>query len=162
MSYASPKEMAYDDEEILDRLIGPEGKIPDYPPGLCFSLSGDTIKAIGAEGIKPDDSMRFSAMGEVTSVYVGREDCRIELQVSHFAGPDGKFQELEMPSHLCLCGPELNKMELEADCERGDTIHLIGEARLEGKSDTEWAGEQYSFQVTKLTYEDESDEAREG
>ena len=53
-------------------------------------------------------------------------------------------------------------MGLEADCERGDTIHLIGTVRVESVSSTEWGGDRVTLQVTELTYaEDESSEARD-
>jgi hypothetical protein len=43
----------------------------------------------------------------------------------------------------------------------GDTIHLIGEARLEHMSSTEY-GARCMLQITQLGFEDESTESREG
>jgi hypothetical protein len=163
MAFASLKSLAYNDEDHFEHLRkmtnGPE--LPEYPPGLCFSVPLSDLEAVGAEDGDPDDTMRFSAMGEVTNVFKGREDCRIELRLTEFAGEDGKFCELSVPPCICLCGPELEKMELEADCERGDTIHLIGTVRLESVSDSEYGGEMACLQITELTCEDESTEARE-
>lgn len=161
MTYNSPKDMALTDDQILDHLMGSEGKVPDYPSSLMFSLDKATLETIGVAGIKPDDNMRFACMGEVTSIYASREDCRIELEVNEFAGPDGKFQDLERPAHLCLCGPELEKMDLDPDAERGDLIHLIGTARMESMMDSEF-GDNACFQITELTFEDESSESRDG
>lgn len=135
---------------------------PEYPSGLCFSLTQDDLERAGAESGEPGASMRFSAMGEVTSIFKGIDTCRIELQIGEFAGDDGKFFDLENPAYICLCQDELEKMDLDDDCERGDLIHLIGTARLESLSDTEYGGQMCSLQVVELSFEDESAESREG
>lgn len=156
--------IAYSDEELYDQAVmmhgGPEPS--DYPPGCKFSVSGADLKRAGLTDTTPNDSIRFSAMGVVTSVFNGREDCRVELELTELAGPDGKFADLDNPAHICLCGPELEKMDLEADCERGDTIHLIGRARVESRSENEYVGNVCTLQITELKYEDESSESREG
>ena len=162
MGFQSLRSMAYDDDEMLDRMIGPDFTPPEHPPGLMFSISKDDLEKAGAVGGDPDDTMRFSAMCEVTSVFRGRQDCRIELEMTMFAGEDGKFFDLSQPAHICLCGPELEKLELDDDAERGDMIHLIGTARMGSSSDTEWGGQTTMLQITELTCEDESNEAREG
>ncbi len=164
MALASLKSLAYDDEEQWDRKKGmPDGyEPPEYPGGCCFSLPLAELERAGGQG-KPGDTMRFSAMGEVTSIYTAIDDCRIELCLNEFAGEDGKFFELTMSPHICLTQAELGKIDLEADCERGDMIHLIGTARLESVSDSEFGGQVAALQVTELTYaENESDESREG
>jgi hypothetical protein len=157
-------DLQHDDEDLYDLGKGMPGSYepPEYPTGLMFSLCAADLESAGAEGAKPGDCMRFSAMGEVTSVFQSREDARVELEVAQFAGEDGKFFDLVEPLHICLCEGELTKMGLDCDCERGDTIHLIGEARVENCSDTEYGGERCGFQTTRLTFEDESDESREG
>lgn len=157
------KSMAYDDYERYQRsghgATDPEP--PEHPLNLRFSLASEDMEKAGAEGGDIDDVMHFSAMGEVTSIMTGRDDSRIEFQIGQFAGADGKFFELSQPAHICLCGPELEKIGLDADCERGDMIHLIGTVRMEGRSDTEWGGDTVSLQVTELTFEDESTESRD-
>lgn len=156
--------LQYDDEEMFDQSVkmhgGPEPS--EYPSGCCFSVSESDLEKAGLSDTAPNDSVRFSAMGVVTSMFNGREDCRVELELTELAGPDGQFADLDNPAHICLCGPELEKMGLEADCERGDTIHLIGRARVESRFDSEYAGSVCTLQVTDLKYEDESSESREG
>lgn len=161
MSYANPKSMEYSDDELLDRYMGSEPEMPCFPPGLCFTLNKESLAEMGVEGIKPDEIMRFSAMGEVISIYAATDDCRIELELHELAGPDGKFHDMEMPAHICLCAAELEKMDMEADCERGDMIHLIGMARMKSRSESEF-GDSACFQIEELVAEDESEEAREG
>lgn len=162
MGWAGLKSVEYSDEEKYDRMAGPSMEPPDYPPGLCFMICKDDLVKAGAEGGEPNDTMRFSAMGEVTSVFQGREDCRIEVSLNEFAGEDGKFFDLACPACICLCGPELEKIELSGNAERGDMIHVIGTARLESMSSTEWGGDMATLQVVEMTYEDESEESREG
>ena len=86
-----------------------------------------------------------------------------------FAGDDGKFIDLddddEMPwmaPSICMRGPDLDKLGLEADCELGDTIHLIGTVRLESLSNDGFSGERARLQIVELSFEDESSESREG
>lgn len=158
-------DMAHDDDRLYDLSKGmpDDYEPPEYPGGLCFSLTKEDLAKAGADGGEPGATMRFSAMGEVTSIFKGIDDCRIELEITQFAGEDGKFFEPSQPGCICLCGPELEKMDLEADCERGDLIHLIGTARMESSSSTEWGGDMVCLQITELTYaEDESQESRGG
>ncbi len=157
-------DMAHDDDDLYDlsRGMGPDYEPPEYPGGLCFSLCASDMKSADCEGAKPGAVMRFSMMGEVTSIFQGTDNCRVELKVEQFAGEDGKFLDLTEPCHICLEDGQLMKMGLEADCERGDTIHLIGEACVQSRSDTEYGGERCMFQVTKMNFEDESTESREG
>ena len=153
--------MEHDDDQKHDLSKGMprDWEPPDYPTGLQFSISKEDLEqASGSDSGKPDDTMRFAAMGEVTSIFLGREDCRIELEISQFAGEDGKFFDLDMPTHICLCGPDLEKLELDADCERGDMIHLIGTVRMESASSTEYGGDMVTLQITELSVEDESTE----
>lgn len=163
-------DMAHDDEQLYDLAKDmPKGyEPPEYPSGLCFSIPKSVLDATGGEDGSPDDTMRFSAMGEVTSVFRGRDNCRVELRLTQFAGEDGKFTDLDedddrpwMTPSICLCGPELGRMDLEADCELGDTIHLIGTVRLESLSNDGFSGEQARLQVIQLACEDESTESTE-
>jgi hypothetical protein len=162
MGWAALKSVELTDDEKVDHLMKVSGapEPPDYPAGLQFSISDDDLERAGIDA-KPGDSGRFSAMCEVTSTYETADDCRIELLMKQFAGEDGKLFDLSEPSHLCLCAPELEKLGLEADCEPGDMLHLIGVARMESSSNTALSGERATLQVIELTYEDESEEARE-
>lgn len=165
MAMKALRKMAYNDYERYQRsghgASDPEP--PEFPPNLQFSITAEDLEKAGGEDGDIDDVMHFSAMGEVTSIVCIREMTRVELQVGQFAGDDGKFFELSQPAYISLCGPELEKMEMEANCERGDTIHLIGTVRYEGHSDTEYGGDMVTLQITELTAaEDESEESRDG
>ena len=169
-----PVSIEYDDEDLYDRM-NPEYEPPAYPYGCRFDLDESDLELAAGEKGKPGEVMNFSAIAEVTAVRAGKNDCRIELQIKQFAGEDGKFFDIEQPEQkegelsyfgstfgcISLCGPELDKMGLEADCDLGDTIHLIGEVCLEGLSRTEARGDVATLQITKLTFEDESSESTE-
>ncbi len=160
-----PQSLEYNDEERYDRERGmpDDYESPEYPGNMCFSITMEDLEKAGCVNGDPDDEMMFSAMGTVTSTFHGRESCRIELEVAQFAGEDGKFFDLSQPVHLCLCESELEKISLDDGAERGDTIHLIGRARLENKSSSEYGGDMACLQITHLTYEEnESAESREG
>lgn len=156
-------DMRHDDDQLYDmEKRMPEGyEAPEYPMGLSFSVTLADLAKAGGGGGMPGHTMRFSAMGDVTSVYHGMDSCRIELELNEFAGEDGKFFDLERPSHLSLTGEDCAKMELDTDAELGDMIHLIGSVRLDSLSKTEY-GECACLQITDLTFEDESAESRDG
>jgi hypothetical protein len=163
--------MAHDDEQLyeLSKGMPDDYDPPEYPGGLCFTLPVSVLEQVEAGDGDPGDAMRFSIMAEVTSVFRGMDDCRVELRITDFAGEDGKFVDLDddddmpwMAPSLCLCASELDKLGLEADCELGDTIHLMGTVRLESLSNDGFSGERAKLQITELTCaEDESEESRE-
>lgn len=172
--HRDPVDLEYDDDDLLDRMSA-SYEPPSYPYGCQFSLAEDDLEQAAGEKGRVGDVMRFAAMAEVTSVYSGTKDSRIELKINEFAGDDGKFFEITKDigdkddftyqrfGCLCLGTPELQKMGLEADCELGDLIHLIGDAKLESVSRTEKGGDIASLQITRLTFaEDESTESQEG
>lgn len=156
--------MAHTDDQIYDMSKGMprDWEPPEYPSGLCLCITKEDLAEAGGEGGEPGHTMRFSAMGEVTSVFKSMDDCRIELEIKQFAGEDGKFFDLSQSAYVCLCGPEMEKMDLDDDCERGDTIHLIGAVQMQSMSSTEYGGDMVTLQITDLTFEDESAESREG
>ena len=163
--------MAHSDEALYDLSKGREKDYepPEYPSGLCFSIPQSVLEEAGADDGEPDDTMRFSVMAKVTSVFRGRDDSRVEMRVMQFAGEDGKFIDVgdddDMPwmcPSICLCGPDLEKLELEADCELSDMLHLIGTVRLESLSNDGFSGERALLQIVELAVEDESAESREG
>jgi hypothetical protein len=167
------RDLELDDEEKWD--LGkdlPEGsEPPDYPSGLTLTLSEGDLERVGCCEGEPGDTTRFAAMGEVTAVHQSEDDARVELQIGEFAGEDGKFIELEHPAYICLTHRELGKMSLDCDCEVGDLIHLIGEAKLVSISrmkgfamdedDEPDPINMATLQVTHLGFEDESSESRE-
>jgi len=173
VTWAALQSLQHDDEDRYDLEKGmpDDWEAPDYPSGCCFSISKADLAKAGCEDGEPGDTCRFSAMGEVTSIFKSVDSCRIEIELQQFAGEDGKFFELDQggdnafpgnPS-IYLCQRELEKMGLEADCERGDLIHLVGTARMESASSTEYGGDMHCLQITELSAaEDESDESRNG
>lgn len=164
LSLRQMKSVAHNDEDMYDLSKGmpKDYDPPEYPSGLSFCVSKEDLERADADGGEPGATMRFSAMGEVTSCFKGMDSCRIEVTLNQFAGEDGKFFELSQPACICFNGPELEKVELSDNAERGDMIHLIGTARLESTSSTEYMGDMACLQILELSYEDESHESREG
>ena len=163
-------DLELDDDEKYDLGHGVDAEPPDYPSGLTMTLSEEDLEKIGCCEGEPGDTTRFAAMGEVTSVHQSEDDAGVDLQVGEIAGEDGKFVDLEHPAYLHLTHRELGKMGLDCDCEVGDTIHLIGEAklvrisRMKGFAMDEEDAEDINMatlQVTHLGFEDESAEGRE-
>ena len=162
MGFHALADLAHDDDDLFDMSKGmPEDyEPPAYPSGCCFTIKQSDLEQCGAEDGEPGEVMHFSAMAEVTSVFKSEDDCRIELEMMLFAGEDGKFCELQDPQPcICLTGAELEKMDLDGDCERGDLIHLQGSAKMVSHSSSEWGGEVCSMQIVQLSFaEDESTE----
>lgn len=164
-----PASLEYDDDDMLDRMPFPEAEPPNYPYGCRFDLACDDVEEAAGEVGTPGESMRFSAMATVTSVHCSEGNSRVELQIEQFAGEDGEFFDITQKGEeewhkfgcISLTGCELAKIDLEPDCELGDTIHLIGEVKLLGFDRHEERGDVCSLQITKLTYEDESEESRD-
>lgn len=177
MALRKLKSMEYDDFEKYDfsrKMSAGMPEPPDYPYGLNFSLKREDLeKAGGDPKAKPGATMPFSAIGEVTSCHESEDSCRIEVEFMEFAGSDGEFFALERPTSICLQKPELDKLDLDADCDIGDMIHLVGEACLrskdrikvydpDGEEDESKSYDSYSFQIERLSFEEESEESREG
>lgn len=160
MAWKALRSLEFSDDEKLDRMIGPEPKAMDYPMGMQFCISEDDLEKADAEDGDPGDTMRFAAMTTVTNIFRSRDGCSINLEMTEFAGEDGKFFPLSNPTSLCLTDAELEKLGLEPNCERGDTLHLMGTARLEHTSSTE-GGDMCCLQITEMTFEDESTESRD-
>lgn len=172
MALRNLKSMAHSDEALYDlsKGMGKDYEPPGYPSGLSFSIPQSVLDEAGGEDGNPDDTMQFAVMAEVTSIFRGRDDSRVEMRVTQFAGEDGKFIDVSddddnmpwMCPSICLQGADLEKLELEADCDLGDTLHLIGTVRLESMSNDGFSGERALLQITHLEVEDESSENREG
>lgn len=156
----APVDLGYDDDDMLDRMDAPDAQAPEYPTNLLFMINESDLEKAGGSGGGIGDVTGFAAMGEVVSVHASAEGNRVELCLNEFAGEDGKFFDLEMSGHIAFCDYELEKLGLDCDCEIGDMIHLIGEARLESIHRSQF-GEMASLQICKLTFEDESSESRE-
>ena len=162
MLSAPLKSMEYDDEEKVDRFLGPGVELPDHPPGLCFTMNKDQLEEISEGEAEPDAMLHFAAMGTVLSVTKDRKDgTRIELELAEFAGPDGKFEPLENPPAICLCDGEFDKLDVDDDCKKGDMLHLIGMARVERTNDPQFGEGSATLQITHLAVaENESEESR--
>ena len=170
----TPVSIEFTDDEKLDRMRpfdwSPTPEAPDYPGGCCFSVAEADLEKIGCEGGEPGDTCDFAAMATVTHCMNGLKGSRIELEITELAGEDGKFVTLSAPASISLCDPELEKMDLDADCEVGDMIHLIGTMRLESVARSRGLPEigldgmeTATLQIVALTYlEDESTESRGG
>ena len=78
MALRDLRSLAYDDDELYDKSRGmPDGwEPPEYPPGCCFSLPKADLMRMGGDGGRPGQTMRFSAMCEVTSVHDAIDDSR--------------------------------------------------------------------------------------
>lgn len=151
-----------DDDAKLDKMVGPEPTMPDYPTGMQFSLSEGDLEHAGAEDGKPGDTLRFSAMATVMNIFRTRDGCSINLEMTQFAGPDGKFFPLENPTSICLTQDELEKLDMNDDCERGDELHMIGTVRLENTSSTQYGGDMCCVQIIEMAaVENESEESRD-
>lgn len=150
--------LEYTDDEKIDRLIGPEPKAPDYPEGLSFSLGRDDLGKICEGPCEPGMTLQFMAMGEALSVYRGTDEIRIEVEFCMMAGADGKFAEMDQPPCICLCGSELEKLDLADDAEKGDMIHIIGTAKIVSTSSPRYGEDGVSLQIVEAAIEDESTE----
>lgn len=169
-----PVSLEYSDDDILDRMTA-DYEPPSYPYGCQFRICEDDLEQVAGEPGDIGDTMKFAAMAEVTAVHQSADGSRVELKITDFAGEDGDFVQIKDEPEgvddsapwlscgcVCLSQTELEKMGLEADCERGDLIHLVGELRLESISRTEQGGDVATLQITHLSYvEDESSESRE-
>jgi len=154
--------MEYDDEEKIDRMLGMGAPpdVPDYPEGLSFSIDKDDLSKICEGEPKPDATLHFGAMGTAIGVYRDRENVRIEVELREMAGPDGEFVSLDRPVAIRLCDGDCEKLDLDDDCEKGDTIHLIGTARVESTDSPQWGGDTVRLQIIEMDVEDESQETR--
>lgn len=169
LAFRSLKSLKHDDDDLyeMSRGMPDDYEPPEYPTGCCFTLTKEALAEIGGDGGEPGQTIQFSAICEVTSVFRSVKDSRVELKVTELAGPDGQYFNTDNTDNpwlapcICLRGAELEKIGLEADAEQGDLLHIFGSARLESLSSNEFSGEQASLQITDLDFEDESEEARE-
>lgn len=157
-------DLEYSDDEKYDQMVSrvePEDDGPDYPEGLKFMIMKSELAKFCDSDCEPGMTIRFAAMGTATSIDRGREDCRIEVELGEMAGEDGRFVELDMKPSICLCGPELEKIDLEEECEKGDMIHIVGTARVERVSSPAWGEDSVYLQIVEAAIEDESQENRD-
>lgn len=152
--------LEYTDEEKFDRMF-PEMPEPEiYPSGLMLMIDKADLGKLCDGECAPGMTLRFAAMGTATSVYRDSDSVRIEVELGQMAGENGQFAEMDRPPSICLCGPEMEKLDLAEECERGDMIHIIGSARVQSVSSPSYGGDMVGLQITEMCVEDESEENR--
>lgn len=72
---------------------------------------------------------------------------------------------VEMPEYpygcrICLCGPELSKLDIEEMPDVGDYIDIRAFARVTSVSDSGGGNRRIELQIEKLAFEDEDTEER--
>jgi hypothetical protein len=158
-----------DDEQydfIKNRLQVGAGDIepPEYPPGLCFTVTKANLEALGVDGATPDATVKFAAIARATSVNHSRTGCRIECEIDLLSLDGGEMVEMGdgMRPAISLDENDHERLDLDqAGCERGDMLHLIGTARIERTSDTEYGGKSACLQIIEASVESEDAEADE-
>lgn len=80
--------------------------------------------------------------------------------------PQSPAETSDYPYGLCICltDDELEKLDLDTDCEVGDTIHLVAFAKVTSRNETTVNGEskcRIELQITQLAVEDEDKEGEE-
>lgn len=82
------------------------------------------------------------------------------------AAPPMPQEAPDYPYGLCICLDQecLDKLELDSDCEVGDTIHLVAFAKVKACSEEVVNGERkcrIDLQITDLAVEDEDEEGEQ-
>lgn len=152
--------MAYDDDEILDRMMPGLPDVPDYPVGLRFTISDRVLELCDTDGdCGPGDTIRFALMGEAASVERKIDGCRIEIEIAFLALGEGTLTELDPMDRPCLCllDTELEKLDLDDAAERGDLIHMCGEARVDATNDPRYGDRTVTLQITDLQCVEDED-----
>lgn len=74
-------------------------RMPDYPPGLCISLTENELEKIGVDydDWMVGDSFHLFALAKITSISKNSTDdgdcCRVELQIQELAGHSEDSEE---------------------------------------------------------------------
>jgi hypothetical protein len=161
--------MALSDEELHDiaKLHSDDARpdLPDYPPGLCFTIQENWFEALGIRDPKPGATVGFAAFAKVTSVNLRTDGCRIELEFIMLSLDEGEFVELDegmsRPS-ICLDENDHDRLDLdEASAEKGHVLHVMGEARVMAVDDSRYGGKSVRLQIEEAVIEDESAETED-
>lgn len=160
--------MAHSDDELFDMAKARAGindsDIPEYPPGLRFTVRECCFERLGIDGaVQPGATVKFAAMARATSVNRRTDGCRIEAQIDMLSLDEGQFAELEegMQPSICLNENDHERLDLDDDAEKGDLLHIIGSARVDSTDDPSWGDKSVTFQITDATVESESQESRD-
>lgn len=162
------RSLALDDDQLYDMAKRQTGDakpdLPDYPPGLCFTVRECCFERLGIGDVKPGATVNFQAFARVISANLRTDGCRVELEIDMLKLGDGEFVELdemERPS-ICLDENDHERLDLEPECDTGDMIHLIGTAKVVATDDNRHMGRSVTLQIEEgLIAEDEDAEAEE-
>lgn len=162
MAWSALVSMELDDEEKYD-LSQERGFETDYPPGLRFTVHACCFGALEiGDGYAHGSSTRFAAMATVMAINIGESDCRVELQIEMLSLGDGPFVDLDRKPFVCFSRREMDRLDLDSDCERGDLLHMNGLARIVeiDKPREDFGGEDsITLQIEQIAIENESDDA---
>jgi hypothetical protein len=159
------RSLALNDDQLLDMVKAREGHdvdLPNYPPGMRFTIRECCFDRLGIGEVKPGATIRFAAMAKVISVNLSTDGCRVELEFVMLKLGDGDFAELDemaRPS-ICLDENDHERLDLDEDtAQTGHLVHIVGEARVVGVDDNRYAGKSVTLQAESgLVVEDESSE----
>lgn len=158
------RSMAHDDDQLFDMAKSRAGlgggDLPEFPPGLCFTVREANFDALGIEKCDPGDVVKFAAFARATSVSRQVDACRVEAEIDYLSLGDGEMAELDdtMRPSICLDESDHERLDLNEDVSQGDMVHLIGMARVNSVDDTPWGGKSISLQITHASVENESTE----
>lgn len=99
--FRAMKDMARTTEEKVEAMMPTvPADMPDYPYGLCISLTEAELEKLGLDDeCEVGDMIHLFAMAQVTSVSKTQNDggncCRIELQVTHLGCEDEDTETAE-------------------------------------------------------------------
>ena len=155
-------DMAYSDDEILDRRMPQRPEPPEYPTELSFSVSQEVVERCGGEGeCRPGDTVRFAAMAEATAMSRKIDGCRIEVELTMLSLGDGQLTDLDEGERpmLCLLDGTMERLDLDDEAQSGDLLHLIGTVRVESADESRYsAGRRLTLQIVEMCVEDEDQE----
>jgi hypothetical protein len=165
------RSMKLNDDQLFDMdkarragPITPTDDLPEYPPGMRFTIRECCYEALGIDQVKPGSTVKFAALCRVTSCNHRTDGCRIELEIDMLQLGDGELAELDemaRPS-ICLDENDHDRLDLDDDCETGDLLHLMGEARVMSVDDNRFMGGSCTLQIEQgFVAENESTEGDE-
>jgi hypothetical protein len=160
--------MAHSDDELFDMAKARAGisndDVPEYPPGMRFTIHEADFEALGIGDVQPGANVRFAAFARATSVNRRTDGCRIEAQIEMLSLDEGEFVDLEeeMRPSICLNEHDHERLDLDEEAQRGDMLHLIGTARVESTDDNRYMGRSVSLQIIEADVEDEDQEGEDG
>ena len=145
------------------RAGGSTDDLPDYPPGMQFTIRECCFEALGIDDVRPGAAVKFAALARVTSCNLRTDGCRVELEIDMLKLDDGDFAELDemaRPS-ICLDENDHERLDLDEGCEVGDLLHLIGHARVVSTDDNRYIGRSVCLQIQEAVVENEDAESED-